>query len=106
MEGLKEGGSNFYKVWSQKQYYLWALKNTSATFEIPLNVEWGTISKPLGRRYTVAVASTQGGATTMVRGYLNRVIHSVYTNASGNTGLAKTTLEFTHIKTPEFELPG
>jgi len=106
VSGLKDAGSNFYKVWSQKQYYLWALKNTAATFEIPLNVEWGTLNKPLGARYTVAVTSTDGGATKMVRGYLNRVVHHVQTNASGATGLAKTSLEFTHIKTPGFELPG
>ena len=97
---------NFYEVWAQKQYYLWALKNTSAVFTIPLNVDWATKYRPLGERYNIEIENPDGKGVAIIRGYLSRVSHDIATNAQQASGLAQTTLEFSHIKTPGFELPG
>ena len=103
---LQDNKGNFYEVWAQKQYYLWALKNTSAAFTVPLDVSWAGRSKPLGERYSILIQNPDGENLSMIRGYLNRVVHNIQTNAANSNGTAQTQLEFTHIKTPDFELPG
>ena len=99
-------GYSFLEAWSHKQYNLWALKNTTATFEIPLDVTWGTKEKPIGRRYQMMIQNPAGPVPVMMRGYLNRVMHTVDVNGDSSTGSAQTVLDFTHIKTPDFVLPG
>ena len=105
-EAAEKPGFDFLEAWSKKQYNLWALKNTNANFEVPLNVAWGGQDFPIGRRYSLKVKNPTGAAPIVMRGYLNRVIHTMDVNADSSTGTAQTTLDFTHIKTPGFVLPG
>ena len=97
-------GYDFLSLWAEKQYRLWALKNTNATVELPLNLEWGkSDANPIGQRYKVTAKGGDGNNPILFSGYLNRVTHS--TAIGQNEGSAVTILDFTHIKTDNFDLP-
>lgn len=100
---VNQGNSSyeFLQLWAEKQYRLWALKNATATVQIPLNFDWGLSTMyPIGKRYKIkAKALGREGEITLFSGYLNRVNHNAAVGS--NKGTAITTLDFTHIKSGE-----
>lgn len=100
---VNQGNSSyeFLQLWAEKQYRLWALKNATATIQIPLNFDWGLSTKyPIGKRYKInAKALGREEDITLFSGYLNRVNHNAAVGS--NKGTAITTLDFTHIKSGE-----
>jgi len=102
--GKEQKGVDFLGLWAEKQYRLWALKNTTSTIELPLNLNWGkSDGNPIGKRYKVKAQGGGGENPILFSGYLNRVTHSAAVGQ--NQGSAITVLDFTHIKTDEFDLP-
>lgn len=96
----------FLKLWAEKQYRLWCLKNTTATIHMPLDLEWGVKDgNPIGKRYTVKPKdSGQETSGILFSGYLNRVQHTA--SVGSNVGNATTILDFTHIKCDGVTLGG
>ena len=99
---------SFLQIWARKNYGLFALQNTSASFTLPLDVSWGhTDGKPIGERYEITIEPVGAGYPVEVfEGHLQRVKHDVILQGAANQGSATTTLEFQYIKMPGFELPG
>jgi len=99
---------SFLQIWARKNYGLFALQNTSASFTLPLDVSWGQVKgKPIGERYTITIEPVgKGYPVAVFEGHLQRVKHDVILQGAANQGSATTTLEFQYIKMPGFELPG
>tara|TARA_B100002019_G_scaffold293300_1_gene319956 strand:- start:6059 stop:7717 length:1659 start_codon:yes stop_codon:yes gene_type:complete len=98
-QGKGQNPTDFLKLWAEKQYRLWGLKNTTATVTLPLSLEWGTVenNKPIGKRYLIkAKPGPDGKGGSLFEGYLNRVVHNAAVGR--DMGNASTILDFTHIK--------
>ena len=93
---------SFLTIYSQKGYLATALQAATCVVKVPLDVSWGSEKRnSLGDRYSVK--SSESG-DVLFRGLLNRVTHQLDVSG-GKEGIAETTLQFTHIKMPGFELP-
>ena len=96
--GENENSTSFLKLWAEKQYRLWGLKNTTATVTIPLDLVWGSSKgKKIGERYEIQLKDKGDNVKGILfKGYLNRVVHNAAVGR--DTGNAVTILDFTHIK--------
>jgi hypothetical protein len=93
---------SFLTTYAQKGYIATALQAAVCVVKTPLDVSWGSESgNSLGERYSVK--SSESGAV-LFRGLLHGVTHQLDVSG-GQEGIAETTLRFTHIKMPGFELP-
>ena len=90
-------------AWAQKHYIQQVLQNHTCTVEIPIDVTWGTTTKPLGEVYELKASnSKEGGGQDVVLfdGYLQSVVHNV--SLGVQQGRASTSLTFTHVKGPKW----
>jgi len=90
---------NCLRDWAQKHYIEQALQNHRASVTIPLDLNWGTKSKPIGTVYDISASSNKEGNAAPVKlfdGYLRSVVHNV--GVGPQQGRAFTTLAFTHVK--------
>lgn len=93
---------SFLSIYAKKGYYATALQSAVCLVKTPLDVSWGSESgNSLGERY--AVRSSENGQV-LFRGLLNRVTHQLDVSG-GREGIAETSLQFTHVKMADFELP-
>ena len=93
--------STMLQALARSRYIDFALQGDSVTVETPLSLDW-----LLGQRYEIKSKKLDGSAETLFKGALAAVRHEIARpESAGSSGLAHTTLTFSHVEMGGFELP-
>ena len=85
--------------WAKNMYVDLTISGAKADVAVKLDLSW-----ELGRCYSVQSKLAEGGSVAIFTGFLAVIVHTVNSNPS--SPVARTNLQFTHVRASGFTLPG